>query len=272
VVNSDTLPRQRRRCQRVKKIVLGVQLIRLSWRTKVCTEVNPRVSALHQFGTGCQISVDADEAGFVPAERYEEALPRWIGGGQCAHRLQPTGKAATTLTCTLPPAASRSANYKWLKAWISAGNTSHYVEGLCCRALDTNDEMGLGALRRLSHEPIALGARYLERGWAEGADERGSVNEEEPGPATPGEEDDTLVDTAPCYGDRSSLLTARFDEIEWLRLEDSNLRVAAQWPQPTLNAVRAGEVAVEKRDAVDTSFADTQMAGHGINAAYRKGF
>jgi hypothetical protein len=80
------------------------------------------------------------------------------------------------------------------------------------------------------------------------------------------------VDTAPCYGDRSSLLTARFDEIEWLRLEDSNLRVAAQWPQPTLNAVRAGEVAVEKRDAVDTSFADTQMAGHRINAAYRKGF
>jgi hypothetical protein len=65
------------------------------------------------------------------------------------------------------------------------------------------------------------------------------------------------VGATPRCCDRSSLLTTRFDEIEWLGLDDCYLRVAAQWPQPTLNAVRAGEFAIKKWDAVDTPFADT---------------
>ena len=34
------------------------------------------------------------------------------------------------------------------------------------------------------------------------------------------------MDAAPCRDNRSSLFTARFDEIEWLGLKDTNLRAA----------------------------------------------
>src|ERR1700676_252243 len=124
--------------------------------------MNPCMRTSHQVGTQCQIRVDTDKAGFMAAERHEEALPDRIGGGQFAYGLQPTGNTAATLARTLPPSAARRTYDKWLKAWISACNARRHVKGLCCFALDTNDQIRLSALLHLCFEPLALGTRHLE--------------------------------------------------------------------------------------------------------------
>jgi hypothetical protein len=128
MVDGDTFLRERRHRPRFESIVLSVKFIRLPRRTKISTELNPRMRAPHQVGTRCQIRVDTDESGFMDAKRYEKAIPPRTSGSQHAHALEPASKAATMLTRALPPAAAWRADDQWPKAWVAPGNARRHLK------------------------------------------------------------------------------------------------------------------------------------------------
>jgi hypothetical protein len=90
-----------------KRPVGRVDEIRLSWRTDIRAEENPRVRAFHEICSALEVAINAQKSELVTAQGDEETVARRLAGRQDPDHFQPTRESAPLLAHALPPAAAR---------------------------------------------------------------------------------------------------------------------------------------------------------------------
>src|SRR5262249_20688411 len=129
-----------------------------------------------------------------------------------------------------------------------------------CGPLYMGYERRLRARRGHLAQPVTFCARYLKHGRTEWLEEFSGVKKVKSRPDAPCQRHNRFMLASARLQDLVTLFDSRIANLGWFRLCQTNLGIAAERSQLTVDAFRSTESCVKHRHAIDSPAGDAQVA------------